>query len=477
MTEAKTASTAGIIASLMLFGGVLARVVVELSPSNLISLISGFALLAYVVLLFRRLDRVARIYLVVSLGISVWIILFGTYDRELIVKAINSSGFLAFLLVAAGLLRKAAETSALVRQCGAAIISQPPGRRYFVLALGGNFFGFFLSVGALNILCTMARNSIHADGPFEPGSDREKFAGIRLRRTGLAIVRGFSSTALWSPLSIPIALILANNPVLGWPDLVGTGVTVATIFLLLGWTLDKVQNRGYPRRPLSDQLSGAETLRIFSRLIALVMLSPILGLLVSGFAGTSFIFGVLMCMAPISFVWFIAQNVSGKQTTSVWMATRTFAHSAGGTLLDMRLEVTIFLCAGFLSVLLVPQIDAVWLGNAIGSTGLPSGLILAVICWTIFVLSFLGLNVAFQIAFTGELLRVMPGLEIDPRFSVIALTATFAVIFGFAPLSIPIRLAASCLAKSGWEVGVRWNWAYSMIAMALITALLFVVGI
>ena len=74
----------------MLFGGVLARVVVELSPSNLISLISGFALLAYVVLLFRRLDRVARIYLVVSLGISVWIILFGTYDRELIVKAINS---------------------------------------------------------------------------------------------------------------------------------------------------------------------------------------------------------------------------------------------------------------------------------------------------------------------------------------------------------------------------------------------------
>lgn len=476
MAARKTLISKGDLASVLLFSAVLVRVAVEFSPSNLLSAFSGFALVAYVALLFGRSGRVPRIYLIVSCGIAIWVFLYGTYDRDLIVKAINNSGFLVFLLVAAGLLRKAAGTSELVRQCGAAIINQPPGRRYLVLALGGNFFGFFLSVGALNVLCTMARNSIYLQGPFAPGSDRKKFAGIRLRRTGLAIVRGFSSTALWSPLSIPIALILANNPVLGWPDLVGAGAAIATTFFLLGWTLDKVENRGYPRRPISNQLSGAETLALFSRLVGLVMLSPVLGFVVSDLAELSYIFGVLMCMAPISLLWFIAQCASGKQARTVRTATRTFARMAGGALVDMRPEVTIFVCAGFLSVLLVPQIDAEKLGELIISAGLTSGMILAVICWTIFVLSFLGLNVVFQIAFTGELLRVMPGLEIDPRFSVIALTATFAVIIGFAPLSIPIRLAASSLGTSGWDVGVRWNWAYSMIAMTLITALLMFVG-
>lgn len=476
MAAEKTVVPRGGLASALLFSAILARVATELSPSIFLSALSGLALVAYVVLQFGQLGRVPRIYLVVSLGIAIWVFLYGTYDQDLVVKAINNSGFLVFLLVAAGLLRKAAETSALVRQCGAAIINQPPGRRYLVLALGGNFFGFFLSVGALNVLCTMARNSIYSDGPFETGSDREKFAGIRLRRTGLAIVRGFSSTALWSPLSIPIALILANNPVLGWPDLVGAGAATATTFFLIGWTLDKVQNRGYPRRQLSDQLSGTETLALFSRLIALVMLSPVLGYFVSDLADTSFIFGVLMCMVPISLLWFIAQNVSGKNGLAARTATRTFVRNAGGALLDMRTEVTIFVCAGFLAVLLVPQIDAERLGEWITSAGLTSGITLVVICWTIFILSFLGLNVVFQIAFTGELLRVMPGLEIDQRFSVIALTATFAVIIGFAPLSIPIRLAASCLGKSGWDVGVRWNWAYSMIAMGLITTVLLLVG-
>lgn len=476
MAVEKTVVPRGGLASALLFSAVLARVVAELSPLILLSALSGFALVAYVALLFGRLGRVPRLYLVVSLGIAIWVFLYGTYHRDLVVKAINNSGFLVFLLVAAGLLRKAAETSELVRQCGAAIINQPPGRRYLVLALGGNFFGFFLSVGALNVLCTMARNSIYSDGPFEMGSDREKFAAIRLRRTGLAIVRGFSSTALWSPLSIPIALILANNPVLGWPDLVGAGAATATTFFLFGWTLDNVQNRGYPRRHLSNQLSGTETLALFSRLIALVMLSPVLGFFVSDLADTSFIFGVLMCMAPISLLWFIAQNVSGKNGITVRTATRTFVRTAGGALVDMRTEVTIFVCAGFLAVLLVPQIDAEKLGELIISAGLTSGMVLVVICWTIFILSFLGLNVVFQIAFTGELLRVMPGLEIDPRFSVIALTATFAVIIGFAPLSIPIRLAASCLGKSGWDVGVNWNWAYSMIAMGLITAMLLLAG-
>jgi hypothetical protein len=455
---------------------VVVRIFGEIWYSPLLITLLGALFLIFILLQFRRLSVAPRIYLAFCVALFLWAVFFGECEPQMVLQAIENGGFLVTLLVSASILRAAAETSPLVQKCGSIVVNQPPGRRYLVLALAGNLFGFFLSVGAINVLGAMAYKSIHGRWSESASSEALRIANVRLRRMGQAIVRGFASTPLWSPMSVPIAMIMSAHPEQSWMAIARVGIAVAGVSLIFGWILDKIQNPRLKTGVNPDELTVAETAASFARLLAFVMLVPALGYGVAKLLEISFIFGVLACMPPISFAWFVFQTRRDPSPPAVSAAGRRFGQSIGQALTGIQSEVAIFVCAGFLSVMLTPQLNVTYLGTLVSKYGATEGLVLALVAWLILLLACLGLNIVFLVAFFTEFMSALPGLNITSGLSAIALTASFAVAIGVAPLSIPIRLTAVCVRRSPIEVGIRWNGLYSVVIMVTLSSYLICAG-
>ncbi|CUH81120.1 hypothetical protein [Tropicibacter naphthalenivorans] len=415
-------------------------------------------LTGFIALEARQMSRVALILCGLCIALPAYELATGTFDWALAGRSVERAGFFAFFLTSLSFLQFAAARSPLILRSGEILVFQPPGRRYLVLTFGAAIFGILLNFSTLGLLGTMIAKGV------APGTtpEEQRISAIRKQRMTLAMLRGFSSLPMWSPITVTMALITAAIPQVSYGQIAVYSTPLAVAILLLGWGLDRFS---HPRRALPN-LPETPSLLGLAPLLGLVVAVPSLAFAVAQALSVSLIQALLLCLPLVSVGWLLIQTRS----------PRASATALGGELLpswpNMRSEIGLFAASAFLGVLVLPLIDTVALGQAITALGLSGGAVLALSAWLAFVLSMVGVSPIISVTILAGTLPNLAGLRIDPVAVAIALTATWSIVVNVTPFSASVRLSARMIDADPARVGLRWNMAYGVAAMTTVSLFL-----
>lgn len=142
---------------------------------------------AILLLLVPRVQWSRRAFVAVGLALTVWNTVTTEAWAEVALRGLASAGFIGAFFAALATLRSVAQTSPAMAAAGRYLASQPPGRRYVALSIGGHLFALPLSYGAISLLGNLATSAAET----EPDP---VIRNHRRRRMLLAIQRGFITT-------------------------------------------------------------------------------------------------------------------------------------------------------------------------------------------------------------------------------------------------------------------------------------------
>lgn len=432
---------------------------------------TGLCLVLYLTLCWRRLGLASWVPLLLALAALAVAIMQGMPAATLL-QAVDRMVFLAALLSFLGMLRSAAAIAPEVGAAGIVLTSQPPARRYLALTLGGNIFGVLVSFGGLAVLLDMAVRSIARNDPPLPPELRE----IKLRRMTLAVVRGFGMVSLWSPLGFGVNVLLLALPGLTYMDLGPIGLAASVVFILLGWSMDRLSA---PKGPalngttlngvaLDGRRSPAEG---WSAVLLLLSHIVLVGLAVTAVhLGLSLDFqqALLIAVPLYSLCWAAVSGLRGSGPVAavgevVATTARRLPFAAG--------EIGVFAAAGLLSVLLVElapleQLDALLERLALGPAQMT-----AVLSLGLFGLGCIGINPIITASVLGSLVSqvAIPGLS-DTAIA-LAFMGSWACVMGFSPLMTTLAFSGALIGRSPATLGFVWNGAYCLTMLLLWTML------
>ncbi|PHS05140.1 MAG: hypothetical protein COA78_15635 [Blastopirellula sp.] len=429
--------------------------------------VTGLGLFAFFLLEWPRLAKTAKALVVFAILLGAVMIFLNKMTPYILAKAVSRAGFLTFFMVSLALLQNAADSSLMVRRCGKAIVHQPPGRRYFMLAVGASFFSAFLSIGTISLLGTMVKNGIDS----ARDTTEDQVSEIRLQRMTVAILRGFCTIVFWSPVTLTLAIVLTALPELSWIEIQPYGFIITICFLFIGWLLDR---SAYPRSKLSPVVPKGAPLTVLYPLFGLMVLIFALAALLANILTINLISALLITIPFISLGWVYVQYWRGDWGDATLRSLSRAYNGFLPALPNMRSEISIFAASAFIGLLVPPLIDVDALGGFIVEFGLGKGWILTLSFWIIIMVAMIGINPIISVTIALDLLPRLPQIDIAPlSIAIMAITA-WSIIVGFSPLSAAVRIAGRVVDRDIVDIGFRWNGQYSLIVTALFSVALLV---
>jgi len=443
--------------SLLLLLNMIAAIWTIFAPGLLPTALGAGAVLAFFAFEWGSLARVARILVGLSLFFPVLLGWRHGLQIQVLADAMDRAVFMAFFVTSLSFLQSAARSSPLIRRCGEAVVNQPPGRRYTVLTIGGALFGVLLNLGTISLLGTMIREGVDA----QRHRTEERVSEIRLQRMTLAMMRGFCSIPMWSPITVTLAIILSSLPQISYFDMLPVGIPMTVGYLTIGWVVDRLT---YPRPAPANATQGAP-LVVLLPLVGLVVLIPACAFVLAELLGVSMIRALLMALPVMASVWIFVQ-AKGQQNRlkhvgkALWRVTLP-------ALPTMRSEIAIFACSGFLGIMVVPLVDTQALGAVITGMGLHEGWVLVLSFWAVTICSAIGINPIISITLSVEVLPRLQGLQIEPLSVAIMAVSAWAVIVNFSPYSAAVRISGRIIGHDPVEIGMRWNAIFVTVMVVL----------
>jgi len=369
--------------------------------------------------------------------------------------------FPAFVAVL-GLLRAAASRSETTAAAGRYLVTQPPSRRYLAMTLGGHFFGILFNIGGLALLIDMIKKA----NTLETAGGQLWVQELRERRMVVAVMRGFSCIALWSPLGVALNLLLASMPGLTWSEVAPYGVALTICFMTLGWIFDRLESppsRSNAARP-TEPRGALAVLRVIGHVVALSML----GLLAETFVDLPFQ-ALLLVLVPIyAFGWAILIEVFERRPKPVQAAASVLHERGVARFGSYANEIAVFSTSGFLGVVLVALSPRDAIQAWITASALPPGVVAVGLALTVFCFGFLSINpiiTASILAGTFATIDV-PGLsKVDV---VIALAGGWTCVIAVGPAMSSLVMISGQLGRPSSQVGLGWNSRFSFSAFALL---------
>lgn len=412
---------------------------------------------------WRALVPAARTLAGVTILLGFGLTVTGMISVDVLHRALDQALYFAFFVTMLGILQDTAAQSPLIRRSGEVILSQPPGRRYSVLTLGGMQMGVLLNLGALSLLGTMI-----AQGVAESRARTEaRIADIRLRRMTLAMLRGFCTVPLWSPTSISMPIVLLALPGLSWLDLAPYGIGIAAALLFLGWVVDKMSyNR--PAVPAPD----VPWFRPLLPMLALIAAIPAIGLGVSAVLDLRMITAILISIPVVALIWRAVQFRGAGENNPVRGAAHSLVTQTVPKLPQFRSEVVIFAASGAVAIILLPLIDIDALGGFIAAWGLGEGVVMVIGFLWVFAMAFVGIGPIVTISLLMGVLPHLPGFDFAPvGLALMALTA-WTLSVGISPLSAAVRITGRAIGQEPGVLGMGWNRSYILTASAVVVVIL-----
>lgn len=410
-------------------------------------------LLSFLALETPRVPPAQRAMGVVLAGLGLWSCVAAGEPLALIADGLI--GALPFLVLFGAVLclQVPALASPSLRAVGAAVVRQPPGRRYLAVAAGAHLLGAMLNLAGLQFVASVL----------------ERAGDERLReRLALAMMRGFSPAACWSPLFVSTAVMLSVLPGLTWGDIAPLGMATAAGLVALAWAGDRLR-RPTPPSTTAEQgrLPILAVVKVAAVFVALI--GPVLILVELAGIGIAIALGIV---APLfAVLWRAAAE---RWRLALPDAAALVAAHVRTRLPDLRSEALLFTAASLLGTGLAALLRAqpdVLAPLAV----LPSGIGLAALVPAITGLALLGLHPVVPVIAIG---RALPPEALGTTAPVlaVALMAGWALGTMVSPVSATAMYVARLLGRSVWEVAWRWNAAYGMVAATLVGLALVLVG-
>ena len=414
--------------------------------------------LAVVALLTLRVRTSRRAFVAVGAALTLALALTGTDWQAVALRGLYSAGFIGAFFTALSTLRNVAETSPAIGRAGRFLSSQPPGRRYGALTLGGLLFALLLNYGAITLLGSLATTSAAAEADPVIRSHRR-------RRMLLAIQRGFVSSLPWSPLAFAMAITTALVPGARWADAVGPGLVTAAILAGTGWALDTIFK---PRVTLPPR-TGARGAGSWIAISPLVLLLALFGLSVGGLHMLTGIrvVGVVMVVVPvIALVWAILQHAGKGLDFSLHKRLRDYLVT---DLPGYRGEITLLMMAGYIGTVGAPLLLPLVLRSGLDPALLPGWAVLVLLVWIIPMLGQLGMNPILTVTLLAPLIPEAASMGVTPAAVVTAIAAGWAMGGATSPFTATTLMIGSFGQVSATHVGLRWNGGYALTVGALLS--------
>ncbi|HEY9058423.1 MAG TPA: hypothetical protein VIN77_14830 [Aurantimonas sp.] len=426
----------------------------EWTGSEAASLVGSVGVFTFLVLATPRARPSRQAFVAVGIGLVATTILSRPDWREVVARGLEQAAFIAAFFIALASLRNPASTSPAIARCGQYLASQPPGKRYLALTIGGHLFALILNYGAISLLGGLTESIASREANAE-------IREIRNRRMLQAIQRGFVATLAWSPLAFAMAITTSIIPGSSWSGAAGFAILNAILVTFVGWALDSLYkpklSQPAPRR--TGPIGGWRDLK---PLLALLLL------LFGGVAALELLTGlrmiaVVMLLVPaIAVAWLFIQ-ARGPEGAS----RRTLARLRNIALAEVpsyQFELVLLVMAGFIgtagSALLEPLLDR----QPSGLDAVAGPLILMSLVWIIPLLGQIGMNPILSVSLFAPLLPSAAAMGVSPNAIVVALTAGWALTGASSPFTATTLIVARLGHTSAHRVGLVWNRGFNLAA-------------
>jgi len=416
-------------------------------------------LVCLVLLIFLVQVRLARkAFIIVGLGLTLALAATNNDWQEIVLRGLGSAAFIGAFFGALATLRNAAQTSPAIQQAGRFLSSQPPGRRYAALTVGGQLFALLLNYGSIQLLGALAT----ANAKSEPNLEIRTH---RTRRMLLAIQRGFISTLSWSPLSFSIAITTSLVPGTSWASVVLPGLVTAAIVAGIGWALDTAFKPRLTVTPQRSPVTGTwgSMAPLFWLLAALIISVATLYLL----TGVRVVGIVALIVPAIALTWLILQNWSMAPARNVARRARDYVLTE---LPGYRSELTLLMMAGFIGTTGAQLLLPVIANSGLHLETLPSWAILVAFVWFLPLCGQVGMNPILSFSLIAPLIPSAAVLGVTPTAIVVAATAGWTISGASSPFTATTLLTGSFAGISALRVGLVWNGFYTLICGSVLSA-------
>ena len=426
-------------------------------PIEWMAFAAGAALVVFFAVTWRQLTAVSIVPMVLAAAL-VGVALAQGVGVHVFGHALERAVFLSSLLALLGLLRTAAAAAPEIARAGRYLTAQPPGRRYLALNFGGHIFGTLINLGGLAILLDMAMRAMATGSGHLPPDLQE----VKFRRMTLAVTRGFSLVALWSPMGFAVNSLLISMPSLDYLDFAPLGFALSFLCAGYGWMLDRVTApRGrivaQPASPPDPADGGAVWL-----LLLHVALLGVAVIALNALTALSFQQSLLLVVPSYSLGWAAwtgSRDTGGRDAATV--TTQVMGDAVSRFPLAAS-ELAVFASAGLLSVLVVEVMPTEAIRQLAIDLQLSALPVLWIFAGLLFGLGCIGINPIITASVLGSLgsQLAIPGLS-DTAIAV-QLIGIWSAVMCFSPFITTVAYAASLVGRSAFTVGLRWNWSYSI---------------
>ncbi|MBL6929642.1 MAG: hypothetical protein ISR44_10760 [Rhodospirillales bacterium] len=445
------APTTPVLPALLLVGAIAGTVAADVGGMPIFRLPATAFLMAYFVVRRHDLSIMARRMLGLAAVLAAAALVFADAPLGTALAALRPGLFLAVFVSCVNMLRTAARQSPFIRRCGLLVVNQPPGRRYALLSLGSAAAAVVLLFSVLNLFGTMIVRAGRAGSP-------------AVRRSVLAMLRGFALTPSISPLAIPFAAISTTYTDMDWSrvaPLIGVGIV---LLWFLGWLLDSVGNK----RDSDATTSGHDgDWTDYLRMLVLigVLVATVVGLKQT--FGVSLGYGVIFAAPMFAFVWMIWRRWKGGAGLSSLLAVRRVSIGMA----EDRNELAILFSAGLAGVSIGRLLPVEAMARGLDALSIPPFLIPAAITLVFVVAGQLAFQPIMIFIIVAAVLPDAHALGLPPA----VLFATYFLAWGLMSVNSPFNVCTLVPARlagvDSFTLCWRWNGVYSMSA-ALIVAIL-----
>lgn len=416
--------------------------------------VAALALFLYLLIEGWSTRKSSRRILLAAMLATMAALAFHPAPMGLLVNAGAQAAALIGLFAALGFLREAAETSPLIQRCGELMVRQPPGRRYAVLALGSHLIGLVLNFGVLALLGTMVVRGNTAEAA---GGDT-RIVAIRSQRMLSAILRGFASITVWSPLSVSFAVVQTAVHGLAWWPLLGLQIILTLLMLGLGWTVDRAT---FPQVVRVDQPTDWRPLLALTALVGAVVAASVIA---AELLSVRMIVGAMVVVPPSAVIWLWAQH------RRVGPALKHLGKRLTVSMPGFRDEVAMIGGAMFMGTVVVAFVPPEETARLIAMAHLPPAILVVLLSWSVMLFAQLGLSQIISVTLLGGAMTNLAQLGVPP----LAMASGLMGAWALSACSTAVGAAVLTVARLGQVemtvVARQWNGRF-VLAGALMLAL------
>jgi hypothetical protein len=452
------------IAGLLMLCAAILTTVSEFAARVEIGATGAVFIALFVALEWSRLPPAGKIFAVIA--IALFGVAFLADDPwQLFLTGFERAAFMCAFLIALGFLRAAAEGSSIVGRCGRHLLSQRPGKRYLAFWTGGTLFGGIISVGVLGLFGTMITTANTLDSA---GGDA-RIQQIRTKRSVLALLRGFTCSLMWTPMSISLAVVLKSLPNMMWQTVLIAGAGMALMQFAVGWLIDRLTHR--PARIPPPKISSGDGWSVHLFPAGLIVAIFLIAWSLEHWTSGTLIAGVMTGAPLVSLFWLLAQGRKRSATTSMAHISSRVRRYVGELVPSFRMELTILSTAGFAGAVVGYFLDPATVARALDWLGAPAFIVPGLIILAIVVGGLLGLNAIITVMIISGALPNPEAFGVHSVIIGVTYLTSWGLTVGSSPVAMSTLIIGNLTGRSGGAVGLTWNGLYTLSAGLLAAVL------